>query len=165
MSVTLLHFSTSPWEVVVIIRIPFLVHQPLSLDGHTWITRLKGWSSLHCMVHHTIVYACTEPSLDLLVMEWSGRCCRHSASHSGKSEITAGSIQQQWDFIRQTKPAQIQQTHAAKHTYWAQAAKKTNKWYNWFIPLDNQISEICVSLALFNSTICWKLHNQLSQIR
>ena len=37
---------------------------------------------------------------------WSGRCCRHSALHLGKWETTAGSIQQQQEFILQTKPAQ-----------------------------------------------------------
>ena len=49
------------------------------------------------------------------VMEWSGRCCRHI----GKRETTAGSVQQQQDFIfadqTSTKTTETD-THTAKHT-------------------------------------------------
>ena len=48
-----------------------------------------------------------------------------------------------------TKPARIQQTHTAKHTQCARAAKKASKQCNRIVPL-NQSSNICVSSALFN---------------
>ena len=78
------------------------------------------------------------------------RCCRHSASHSGKWETTAGNVQQQQEFILQTKPAQIQQTHTDKPTQWARAAKKASKQCDRIVPINNQTSKICVSSALFN---------------
>ena len=87
-------------------------------------------------------------------MEWSGRCCRHSASYSGKWETTAGSVQQQHDSIfadeSSTKPARMQQTHTAKRTQCGRAATKASKRYNRFVHLNNQISKMYVSSALFN---------------
>ena len=52
---------------------------------------------------------------DFFVVWWSGRCCRHSASHSGKCETKAGSEQQQQEFIMRTKPAHNQH-ESNRHT-------------------------------------------------
>ena len=69
---------------------------------------MKHWFNEICGVIILNVLLLTTTCTKKCVMEWSGRCCRHSSLHSGKSETTAGSIQQQQEFILQTKPAQNQ---------------------------------------------------------
>ena len=102
--------------------------------------------------------------LYIYVIEGSGRCCRHSALHSGKWETTAGSVQQQQDFILQTKPAQMQQTHTAKHIVSAGCKEsKQTEQLNCSSKQPNQ-QNLCF-LGLLQLQISLQLHNQLSQTR
>ena len=86
--------------------------------------------------------------LFVCVVEWSGGCCMHSSLHSGKRETTAGSVQQQQDFIFEDQPAWRQRTHSQTYTVSAGRRKSKQKVQS-IRSLNNQISNICVSSALF----------------
>ena len=77
--------------------------------------------------------SCALPLYHKYVMEWSGRCCRHSASHSGKWETTAGSVQQLQDFFffffcrpNQHKTS-MNATDTRSQTYTVRAGRKESK--------------------------------------
>ena len=87
------------------------------------------------------------------VVGWSGRCCRHSASHSGEWETTSGSVRRTTRiyFADQTS---TETAHSNRHTqpniHSARGPQRKQANCNRIVPLNNQISKICVSSDLFN---------------
>ena len=97
-------------------------------------------------------------------MEWSGRCCRHSASHSVKWEATAGSVQQLKDFISQTRTS-ANRTNTRSQTYTVSADRKENKQtVQWSRSCKQPNQPNLCFLGPLQLQIPLQVHNQLSQI-